>query len=238
MNNLIWQEINSKMIPGLVIQELPPITKPKIRTQITEIDGKDGDFVDELGFGSYQKEIKIGLLGNYDVNQIAKYFTGSGQVIFSNEPDKYYNAAIYEQIDFERLINLKEAVVKFYCQPYKYLVDEPTVDVAITDQTSISVTNQGLEPAKPIITLYGTDVVEILINGLSIFQLNFSTNPEVSDEYLTVDSELQECYKDTVKTLKNRSMTGEFPNLNPGENIISWTGSLTEIKIKPKSRWL
>ncbi|MDR2073752.1 MAG: phage tail protein, partial [Oscillospiraceae bacterium] len=88
MNFLIWNGTNSSTIEGLVIQELPPIAKPNIRTNVTEIEGKDGDFVEELGYGSYEKEVKIGLAGNYDVDEIAKFFTGSGQVIFSNEPDK------------------------------------------------------------------------------------------------------------------------------------------------------
>jgi phage-related protein len=172
------------------------------------------------------------------VDEIAKFFTGSGQVIFSNEPDKYYNSEIHEQIDFKRLTSFKEATIKFHCQPYKFLANEPIVDEIIEEQTEIRVKNRGLESSKPVITLFGTDILEILINNLSIFQLNFGTNPDVPDQYLTVDSELQECYKDTVKTLKNRSMTGEFPTLNPGENTISWTGNLERIVVEPKSRWL
>jgi predicted phage tail component-like protein len=246
MNNfLIWKGINSNIIEGLVIQELPPITKPQIRTQITEIDGKDGDFVDELGLQSHDKSVKIGLHGDYDINQIAKFFTGSGQIIFSSEPDKYYNAAIYEQIDFERLTTFREATVKFHCQPYKYLLNEPVIDVTIDEktdeqnerqtnnQTSVSVTNQGLENSKPTITLYGSDIVEISVNGYAQFQYDFGT-----DDHVTVDSGLQDAYLDTPLNLKNRQMTGQFPILNPGSNIVSWTGSLTEIKVKPNSRWL
>ncbi|MDR2074475.1 MAG: phage tail family protein [Oscillospiraceae bacterium] len=232
-NFLIWNGTNSETISGLIIQELPPITKPKTRTQITEIDGKDGDFTDELGFGSYEKEVKIGLFRDYDINQIAKYFTGSGQVIFSNEPDKYYNAAIYEQIDFERLITFKEATVKFHCQPYKYLVNEPVTDVTIGEQTEISVINQGLETSKPIMILTGSGIIEISVNGLAQFQYDFGNDTEV-----TIDSESEDAYMDTPLNLKNRQMTGQFPILNPGENIISWTGNLTEIKVHPNSRWL
>ena len=33
-------------------------------------------------------------------------------------------------------------------------------------------------------------------------------------------------------------MNGVFPILDPGNNIITWTGNLTKIKIQPKSRWL
>jgi predicted phage tail component-like protein len=216
MNYIIWNGTNSKTISGLIIQELPPITKPKLRTQITEIDGKDGDFTDELGFGSYEKEIKIGLFVDYDINQIAKYFTGLGQIIFSNEPDKYYNAAIYEQINFERLTAFREAVVKFHCQPFKYLVDEQITDVTIEEQTEISVTNQGLENSKPIMTLTGSGIIEISVNGLAQFQYDFGNDTEV-----TIDSEQENAYLDTPSNLKNRQMTGQFPILNPGDNIIS-----------------
>ena len=41
MNNyVILNNINSNTITGLVIQELPPITKPQIRALIEEIDGR------------------------------------------------------------------------------------------------------------------------------------------------------------------------------------------------------
>ena len=99
--------------------------------------------------------------------------------------------------------------------------------------TQIEVNNIGLEPSKPIITLYGTGIVEIAIDTYGKFQV------DIGDEgHLTVDSMLEECYKDNVLTLKNRNMGGEFPILNVGKNIITWTGNLTKIEIKPMSRWL
>jgi predicted phage tail component-like protein len=233
MNYIIWNGINSDAIKGLIIQELPPITKPQVRTQITEIEGKDGDISDDLGYQSYDKTIKIGLCGNYDINKIAKYFTGSGKIIFSNEPDKYYNSAIYEQIDFERLTIFREATAKFHCQPFKYLVSKPVIDMEITDQTQVLVINQGLEVSKPIITLTSSGTLEISVNGFAQFQYDFE-----SDDHVTIDSMLQDAYLDTTENLKNRQMIGEFPTLKPGINTITWTGTLTEIKVQPNSRWL
>ncbi|MDR1364088.1 MAG: hypothetical protein LBJ32_00405 [Oscillospiraceae bacterium] len=239
MNNfLIWNGINSNTIQGLRICELPPITKPTIRTSIIEIDGKDGDFVELQGYESYEKSVKIGLFRNCDINQIAKYFTGSGQITFSNEPDKYYNTQISEQIDFERLVLFKTANVKFHVQPFKYLVDEKPISLEITSETELNVTNVGLENSKPIFNLWGSGIIEISINTIGTFQLNFSANSDIPDKYLTINSEIEECYKDTLKTLKNRSMAGEFPILLPGENIVSWTGNLTRIEIYPRSMWL
>jgi phage-related protein len=124
-------------------------------------------------------------------------------------------------------------------------VNEPVVDVVIgerdeqsihgkqSEQTEVTVTNQGLEPSHPIMNLTGSGIIEISINGYAQFQYDFGNDTEV-----TIDSELEDAYIGTPLNLKNRQMTGQFPSLNPGENIISWTGILTEMKIKPNSRWL
>ena len=88
MNEIILNGISNTEINGLIIQSLSPIAKPKIRTQIEEIDGRDGDIVTKLGYGAYDKEINIGLSYNYDVDEIIKYFDSEGTVTFSNEPNK------------------------------------------------------------------------------------------------------------------------------------------------------
>lgn len=114
----------SSEITGLIIQELPPISKPLIRTEVEEIDGRDGDIVTALGYSAYDKEISVGVHGDYDINEIIAYFNSEGVVTFSNEPDKYYNYQITQQIDFERLVRYRTATVTFHCQPFKYSTTE------------------------------------------------------------------------------------------------------------------
>lgn len=125
MNNYIILNGNiSTNIQGLLIQSLPPITKPKIRTQVEEIDGRDGDIVTYLGYSAYEKEFEIGLYGDFDIDEVISYFNSNGTVTFSNEEDKYYNYEIVEQIDFERLIRFKTATVTMHVQPFKYSVTD------------------------------------------------------------------------------------------------------------------
>lgn len=228
MNKIIWKGVDSSTIEGLMICELPPITKPKMRVQETTIDGVDGSIIEELGYESYDKSLKIGLTYNFDVDKIIKYFTGEGQVVFSNESDKYYISKIIEQIDYERLLRFKEATVKFRVQPFKYKLNES----AITLTESGTVTNVGLEYSKPIMKITGSGTVEVLVNGLATFTYTF---PENETEVI-IDSEKEDAYLGTV--LKNRTMTGEFPRLLDGENTISWSGNVTSIVVEPKSRWL
>ena len=111
---------NSNEINGLLIQELPPISKPQIRTEVEEIDGRDGDIVTKLGFAAYDKEFTVGLYKDFDINEIIAYFNSEGTVVFSNESDKYYNYQIIDQIDFERLVRYRTATVRMHCQPFKY----------------------------------------------------------------------------------------------------------------------
>lgn len=230
MNWINFKGINSGIFNGLMICELPPITKPQMRIETTVIEGKDGDITENLGYSAYDKTVKIGLTKGYDLNQIIKYFSGGGDLIFSNEPDKYYFAEVFEAINYERLVKFKVADIKFHVQPFKYLTQEQPIILEINEETQLEVTNQGNEESKPIITLHGEGVIIISVNNHAIFEI------DIDSDFVTIDSEKQEAYKGSI--LKNRFMIGQFPTLKVGENIITWTGNLTKIEVQPKSRWL
>ena len=138
MNYIILNGVNSNTITGLLIQELPPISKPLMRTQIDQIDGRDGDIVTKLGYSTVDKELSIGLHGNYDIDAVIEYFASEGTVVFSNEPDKYYRYQVLDQIDFERLVRFRTATVTMHVQPYKYELNETIID-EVTEFTSESV---------------------------------------------------------------------------------------------------
>lgn len=138
----------------MLIQTLPPITKPAIRTQIEEIDGKDGDIITKLGYAAYDKEFTIGLSYGYDIDEIIAFFNSEGTVIFSNEDDKFYNYQIIEQIDFEKLIRFKTATVTMHVQPFKYSAIETTKTFNISNNL-ISFSNKTF--SKNGVTLTATD---------------------------------------------------------------------------------
>ena len=236
MNNyIILNGVDSRTIKGLLIQELPPISKPQIRTNIEQIDGRDGDIVTKLGYAAYNKEFTIGLYGDFDINEIINFFDSEGQVTFSNESDKYYNYQILNQVNFERLIRFRTAKVTMHIQPFKYSLQDTPKAFTITNQTQISIINNGNIISKPAITIFGTGTINLYLNGIQLFVINLG-----DEGYITIDAALMEAYKDTTATLKNRLVSGNYNNFifNTGTNTISWSGTITEINIANYTRWL
>lgn len=119
----------STSVKGLIIQSLPPISKPKMRTSIETIDGRDGDVITKLGYSAYDKEVGIGLHGDFDIDDAISFFDSEGEVVFGNEPDKYYRYQILDQIDFERLVRFRTAKVKMHVQPFKHDAVDRTFDI-------------------------------------------------------------------------------------------------------------
>ena len=345
----------STNVKGLIIQSLPPISKPKMRTSIETIDGRDGDVVTKLGYSAYDKELSIGLHGDFDIDDAISFFDSEGEVVFGNEPDKYYRYQILDQIDFDRLVRFRTANVKMHVQPFKHDAVDRTFDIVnqflhIQDSTAskfgitvtssdgsirvsgratsdvdievpvermslsgsytltasasgsaagcalrlidgspsrsfggsymelknngdstitatadsnaeydalwldikagtsvnftlsvtmasdsfneISLTNRGNVVSRPTVTVYGSGNVELAINAVTV--LSFS----IEGGSITIDAEEMNAYHGN--TLMNRHVTGDYSDLrlNVGENVVSWRGDVTGIRIEDFSRWL
>lgn len=119
----------STSVKGLIIQSLPPITKPKMRTSNATIDGRNGDIVTKLGYSAYEKQLSIGLHGDFDIDDAIAFFDSEGEVVFGNEPDKYYRYQILDQIDFDRLVRFRTAKVKMHVQPFKHDAVDRVFDI-------------------------------------------------------------------------------------------------------------
>lgn len=235
-NYIILNDRSSEEIPGLLIQELPPISKPLLRNQIEEIDGRDGDIVMPLGYAAYDKDVSIGLYGKFDVDDVIEYFNSEGKVVFSNEPDKYYKYQILNQIDFERLVRFRTATVTFHVQPFKFANNEKAKTYTSFDNNSITVRNNGNYYSRPKITVFGTGTINLSLNGKQLFVINLGSQAA----QITIDAEQLEAYDEDTNVLMNRSVDGDYDNLRlkVGTNTISWSGSVTKIVINNYSRWI
>lgn len=229
---------SSKSIQGLIISKLPQITKPRVRTKVETVDGRDGDLVTVLGYAAYNKEIEIGLSYEYNIDDVTTFFNSSGKVVFSNEPDKYYLYSIYDQIDFEKLVRFKTASVTFHVQPFKYseLETERVFNEILRGGKEISIRNNGNVISRPTISILGAGDISLFINGEKILDLDLPS----TGEKIIIDSEAMNAYNEDRSRLLNRQVIGNYDKikLDTGANKISYTGTVSKLWIDKYTRWV
>ena len=231
-NYVIINGVNSLTKNGLAIKELPPISKPLMRATKEEIDGRDGDIITNLGYSAYDKNIEIGLFGNYDIDDIIAYFNQDGIITFSNEDDKYYYFKTLNQIDYEKLIKFRTATITIHVQPFKYELGETPITLSSGENTIL---NKGNIYSKPIITISGTDEISVSLNGNQIFNIDLTDENDI-----VIDTNLLEAYDPNTSALLNRLVTRDYDDfkLVAGNNTIELSGTIISASINYVSRWL
>ncbi len=121
-----------------------------------------------------------------------------------------------------------EFTITFNRKPQWYY----TGDEALTLTEPGTVANPTLFTALPCINVYGAGAGTLTIGGVTVEILEL-------EDVLTIDCELMDAYRqvgDAAAENKNSAISAaEFPTLEPGENIVSWTGDIESVEILP--RW-
>ena len=227
---VIINGVSSDSIQGLQVLSLPPITKPKMRRQADTIDGRAGDIITELGYEAYDRTITVLLHHTYDLDAITAFFNTSGEIIFSNEPDKKYYFRLLEKIDYERAVQFKTANITFHVQPYKYPANETPLTVS-GQNAEITVPNAGNVPSAPTIQLTGSGTVGVYLGNAQTLQVT------IPEDGITIDTEAQDATSNGQ--LANRSVTGDYDSvrLQPGDNDVSFSGDVSAV-ITKYTRWV
>ena len=229
-----WFSWNGKKCTeyGIHVLDPPPITIPAERATFTNIPGRPGSLTTLEGDDVYDDLILTAqcmISDPSNIRTIATYLKGSGKVTFANRPSGFYYARIVNQIPFEKILRgnpHRSFAVNFRCKPFWYLKDVAPITLT---QSGSFVTNPGSVHAEPVITVYGTGAITLMV-GMSITEL------EGISGNITLNTPLMEAYSEA--TSMNSAMSGDFPVLLPGLNAVSWTGSVTKIEIKPNWRYL
>ena len=218
---------------GIYVTEQPPITIPKERSKQTTIPGRPGSLTTLEGDDVYDDLTLTATCVVRDpanIPAIAAWLKGAGAVSFANRPMGFYHARIANQIPFEKILRGNphcSFAVNFRCSPpFWYLSD--VEDIEITTSSYVLV-NPGSVYSEPVMTVYGSGDISFIVNG-QIIEL------EGVDGEITLNSVIQEAYQG--ETLLNEKMSGDFPILVPGDNLISWVGSVSRVVVCPNWRLL
>ena len=230
-NYIIFNDFNTEKFA--LIEELPIVNKAERDIEFIEIDGRHGFLtLDKKRFLPIDYEVDLIFKDKQNTDIIKQVFNGSGQLILSNEPNRYYKAVVQNVITFERQTrNVYICRISFKLQPFAYELNQKTITIT---EPPFVLTNHTNTTAQPIIKIYGTGTAEIYVNEHTV-------PIEKIRNCIILDYELKEAYNESEKRgTRNSDVLTDYPELLVGDNTISWdtSANITQIKIIPNWRWL
>lgn len=213
-----------------LIEELPVVSRAERDIEFIEIDGRHGFLTfDKNRYKPVDYSIELKVNGKANRDLIRNIFIGNGDLILSNDSDRYYKAVITGTVTVERqLKELYKINVSFKLQPFSYVRTKETIIITATPYIIDNPTNTT---SQPIIKIYGNGTSYLNING-NIIELK-----NITSDGLILDFELKEAY-DFNKVSKNTDVFGVYKEFIVGSNTISWTDNITKIEVTPNWRYL
>lgn len=208
---------------GLVVTDIGQRKRAKEHVEIIEIEGRSGSIVDRQGtFSSYRRDVTFVNLKRDMAAPIHKWLSGRGILRTSIDEGGFFYADTIDDLTREYIGEDKSYIsVSFLVEPFFYLESGNQV---MNLTSPVTLQNIGNVYADPIIKLFGTGSGSLMINEQVI------TLTGIQD-HLTIDSRLKVTHKDGLPA--GRKMTGPYPTLIEGKNIIGWTGAITRVELIP-----
>ena len=230
----IFRGLDSRNI-GAVVEDMFDVHRPKRNVRTIQVPGRDGRLTqDDSTYDTYTISGKINCFGA-PLSDVYAWLSGSGDLILGDEPTRSIRASATAQIKNTRFRCdgcYDSLQVSFECQPFRYHIEQTEGDDVIITSSPHTVTNPGTHKSAPRFIIEGTGDVVLTI-GTQIVEI------EGLEGGIIIDSEMGDCLNLTETAYLNGHVTimdDDFPTLQPGANIISWTGTVTKITITPRWR--
>lgn len=229
----IWKGTDSRT-KGIVVNEYPARVLPASRTTELIVPGRSGTLtIDEGAYDNVVLACACTALPGCNLEELSAWLRGAGELVFGQYPNRMIRARVDAQISFDKLIRGRAHRgfnIPFVCQPGRYVHPEAA---AVTFTAPGTITNPGTMAAEPRIEVTAAGEITLTV-GDSIMSIKGLATTWT----LVIDTEMMDCFNYGMTTLRNSWMTGAFPRLLPGANAVSWSGTVTNVKIKPRWRYL
>lgn len=234
MNWVIFNGESSESHNLIVTEKSDVFTLAQRDNSFLGVPGRDGEVITDNGrYKNIPQKYTFQLLTTDFENQsknIRKWLNPAiGYAVLRDSYDPGYfrlgavqSVSIAQEKDFIGKVSLALS-----CKPHRYSLAGAET---ITLTASGSVTNPEPETSLPHIKITGSGNVTLHVNSNSYLLSTISPNIEI-------DSEMMSVYRGTT-LLNNKAGFDEFPVFEPGENSISWTGTVTKVEIVPRWRCL
>ena len=141
-NGFSYNGIHSSVY-GAYLKSKDRSLMPSLRKRELTIPGRHGVYsFDDETFAKRMISIEINYLGDdypdmrYTARDISAWLNGANgyrELIFDDEPDKYYSAKICSAVGLANIHTIGTAQIQFECQPHALLVVTSAEDVFLDD---------------------------------------------------------------------------------------------------------
>lgn len=212
----------------------PNIIRPARKMNVTPIAGSNREVVEmEDAWDSYDQTYTLFVGDGTDnsiqpiINEVARtlYKNGWQTLVDDYEPDVFRMAYYQGPFDVEnRFTRAGKFNVSFRCRPERFLISG---NVSAGVNNNGNVFNPTAYSSKPLIHIEGQGNGTLTVAGVTMSFTGIV-------DYLNLDCERMDCYRLPSEN-RNNLMTGEYPVLKPGDNIVIFTGGIESVAITP--RW-
>lgn len=122
--------------------------------------------------------------------------------------------------------SIGEFDVTFLCEPFLQDLDKTTHEITTS---GFKINYDGNAPGDTLIKVYGSGNIQLTINGETM-QINNVT------DYVEIDSDLLQV-RNQDGTSKDDDTLGDFILFTKGENIISYTGTVTKVVVEYTAKY-
>ena len=122
--------------------------------------------------------------------------------------------------------SIGEFDVTFLCEPFLQDLDKTTHEITTS---GFKINYDGNAPGDTLIKVYGSGNIQLTINGETM-QINNVT------DYVEIDSDLLQV-RNQDGTSKDDDTLGDFILFTKGENIISYTGTVTKVVVEYTTKY-
>ena len=207
---------------------------PALNLQLQKIPGQDGEVA--VGDGkllntklSFPFRLRIFDGSNVEVvsKNISNWLKKDAlwhELYFDGDPDYIYQGIYYEEYNVERIVSwYGKCVLNFTVKPYKFLKS------GLAPLTSpAALNNPTTRDARPLITIKGTGNITLQIGAETLMLKNV-------DGGVVVDSLKQVVTNlDGTRPAWDKVTSYPLPVIKPGNQAVLTTGTITDLKIKPR----
>lgn len=217
---------------GMVVSEAPDFDKSTRKSTTYKVPGRNGDIIiQEDAFEDVPRSYKVWIgEENGDLTDRVNAFTawllsvkGYQRLEDNFEPDTfrlaYYNGG--QKVSNE-LTQYGESTISFICRAERFY---KSGEFPISVSNGSKLFNSTRFASKPLIYVEGSGTVTVTIGDKTI-------TADVTD-YIYIDCDRMNAYRLPTEN-KNGDISGTFPTIEPGENVVATTGTITKLEITPR----